>query len=158
MTSFIALANSAGIACSSDTDHTIFQLSKIEPLAIAVNPSSPIPWDDIVDLIKSNGSFASKEDFDQLSPIIDALTTIMANKWNVPAAMNSRIVSRIQDYLVYMHDTFGPESWDIIKLINNYEPLDEIFKLLGGEKYTINIYDYDSDEPGEVWKIRVGRR
>lgn len=102
--------------------------------------------------------YVNPEDFDQLSPIIDALTTIMANKWNVPAAMNSRIISRIQDYLVYMHDTFGPESWDIIKLINNYEPLDEIFKLLGGEKYTINIYDYDSDEPGEVWKIRVGRR
>ena len=63
MTSFIALANSAGIACASDTDHTIFPLSKTEPLAIAVNPSSPIPWDDIVDSVKSNGSFASKEDF-----------------------------------------------------------------------------------------------
>ena len=76
MTSFIALANSAGIACSSDTDHTIFQLSKTEPLAIAVNSSSPIPWDDIVDSIKSNGSFASKENFTEY---IKALESMIAD-------------------------------------------------------------------------------
>lgn len=102
--------------------------------------------------------YVNPEDFDQLSPIIDALTAIMANKFNIPAATNSRIVSAIQDYLVHMHDVLGPKSWDGIKLINNYEPLDEIFKMLSGEKYAIKIYDYNEDVPGEIWKLRVGRR
>lgn len=102
--------------------------------------------------------YVESEDFDQLSVIVHSLTAIMANKFHLSATTNSRIVSTIQDYLVYMHEILGPESWDIIKLINNCEPLDEIFKLLSGEKYIINIYDYDEDVPGEIWKLRVGRR
>jgi len=51
--SFIAFLNKAGIACASDSDHTIYNLSKKEPLAVAVNPHSPISWDKIInDYIK----------------------------------------------------------------------------------------------------------
>jgi len=47
-TSFIAFLNKAGIACASDSDHTIYRLSKKEPIAVAVNPHSRIPWDKII--------------------------------------------------------------------------------------------------------------
>ena len=58
-TIFIALSNMSGIACASDRDHTIYQLSKNVPLALAVRPTSPIPWDGIIDVavISKNDGF-----------------------------------------------------------------------------------------------------
>lgn len=47
-TSFLAFFSKAGIACSADTDHTIHRLSDRFPVAIAVNPESPIPWERII--------------------------------------------------------------------------------------------------------------
>lgn len=46
--SFFALFSKAGIACAADTDHTIYRLSDKLPLALAVNPESPIPWDKLI--------------------------------------------------------------------------------------------------------------
>ena len=46
--SFFALFSKAGIACAADTDHTIYRLSDSLPVALAVNPQSPIPWDRII--------------------------------------------------------------------------------------------------------------
>lgn len=46
--SFIALMNKSGIACAASDDFTIYKLSSTEPLAIAVNPMSTIPWEDIL--------------------------------------------------------------------------------------------------------------
>ena len=48
MNSFIAIYNQSGIACASDTDNTIYRLSKEEPVAIAICPYSPIPWECII--------------------------------------------------------------------------------------------------------------
>lgn len=48
MNSFIAIYNQSGIACASDTDKSIFPLSKTEPVAIVVCPNSPIPWEKII--------------------------------------------------------------------------------------------------------------
>lgn len=45
---FFALFNKSGIACAADADHTIFRLAKSLPVAIAVNPSSKIPWEKIL--------------------------------------------------------------------------------------------------------------
>ena len=47
--SFIAMFSKAGIACAADTDHTIYSLSKEYPVAIAVNPASSIPWEQIIE-------------------------------------------------------------------------------------------------------------
>lgn len=46
--SFFALCNKAGIACAADADHTIYRLADKLPVAIAVNPQSPIPWERII--------------------------------------------------------------------------------------------------------------
>lgn len=46
--SFFALFSKAGIACAADTDHTIYRLSDKLPVALAVNPASPVPWDKII--------------------------------------------------------------------------------------------------------------
>ena len=46
--SFIALYNKSGIACASGTDNTIYRFSKEEPVAVAVCPFSPIPWESII--------------------------------------------------------------------------------------------------------------
>lgn len=48
MNSFLAIYNQSGIACASDTDNTIYRLSKEEPVAIAICPYSPIPWECII--------------------------------------------------------------------------------------------------------------
>ena len=44
-TSFVAFLNKRGIACASDTDMTLYALSRQEPVALAVNSYSPIPCD-----------------------------------------------------------------------------------------------------------------
>ena len=46
--SFFALCSKAGVACAADADHTIYRLSDNLPVAIAVNPQSPIPWEKII--------------------------------------------------------------------------------------------------------------
>lgn len=48
MNSFIALFNKSGIACASDTDNTIYRISREEPVAFAVCTDSPIPWNNII--------------------------------------------------------------------------------------------------------------
>jgi hypothetical protein len=52
--SFFALFSKAGIACAADTDHTVYRLSKDLPVALAVNPLSPIPWEKIIEEYKRN--------------------------------------------------------------------------------------------------------
>lgn len=45
---FFSISNQSGIACVSSAVGTLYQISHEEPLAIAVCPSSPIPWKSIV--------------------------------------------------------------------------------------------------------------
>lgn len=80
-TVFIALSNMSGIACASDRDHTIYQLSKKVPLALAVNPFSPIPWDKIIEQYKLTGGSEEKEEFsDYASHFLAFLSTIPVEK------------------------------------------------------------------------------
>ena len=50
--SFFALFSKAGIACAADNDHTVYRLSRDLPVALAVNPLSPIPWDRLIEEYK----------------------------------------------------------------------------------------------------------
>ena len=52
---FFSLANKGGIVCGSDTDQSIFPLSKKEPVVIAFSPKSPIPWVEIVTAYRRQG-------------------------------------------------------------------------------------------------------
>ena len=80
-TTFIALTNMSGIACASDRDHTIHQLSKKVPLALAVNPHSPIPWDKIIEQYKLAGGPLEKDEFsDYASHFLTFLSTIPVDK------------------------------------------------------------------------------
>ena len=76
-TSFIAFFNKHGIACASDTDKTLYALSKKEPVVIAVTPYSPIPWDDIINAYLRQGDIPLHDDFaDYAHDFIQYLTTI----------------------------------------------------------------------------------
>lgn len=76
-TIFIALSNMSGIACASDRDHTLYQLSKKVPLALAVSPTSPIPWDSIIEQYKRAGGPEEKKKFsDYASHFLEFLSTI----------------------------------------------------------------------------------
>ena len=62
-TSFVAFLNKRGIACASDTDNTLYALSRQEPVALAVNSYSPIPWDSIINAYLRQGEIAKHETF-----------------------------------------------------------------------------------------------
>lgn len=62
-TSFLSFSNMAGIVCASNQDHTIYQLSRTEPVAVAVDPHSPIPWDKIINKYKQMGEPQIHNDF-----------------------------------------------------------------------------------------------
>lgn len=62
-TSFVAFLNKEGIACASDTDVTLYTLSRQEPVALAVNSYSPIPWDAIINTYLKKGEIAKHEVF-----------------------------------------------------------------------------------------------
>lgn len=63
LTTCIAISNMSGIVCASDTDHTIYQLSKTYPFAVAVNSYSSFPWDKIINKYKRLGEPEEKENF-----------------------------------------------------------------------------------------------
>lgn len=80
-TSFIAFLNKHGIACASDTDMTLYALSKQEPVAIAVNPYSPIPWDSIINAYLRKGCIPLHDDFsDYARDFAEFLKTVNRQK------------------------------------------------------------------------------
>ena len=54
-TSFLYMANMSGIVCGSDTDMTIFQLSKKSIVVLAVSATSSIPWFRIIEDYRKKG-------------------------------------------------------------------------------------------------------
>lgn len=63
-TSFLLFANKEGLVCGGGADKTIFQLSKEEPVAMAVSPASPIPWAEIVENYRRKGEPLHHEEFE----------------------------------------------------------------------------------------------
>ena len=79
-TSFVAFLNKHGIACASDTDMTLYTLSRQEPVALAVNSYSPIPWDSIINACLRQGEIAKHEIFgDYARDFSNYLSTVKIN-------------------------------------------------------------------------------
>ena len=79
-TSFVAFLNKRGIACASDTDMTLYALSRQEPVALAVNSYSPIPWDSIINAYQRQGEIAQHEIFgDYARDFSSYLSTVKIN-------------------------------------------------------------------------------
>lgn len=73
--SFIALSNMTGLVCASDTDHVVYPLLEAEPVAVAVDFNSPIPWKDIVNEYKE----MYNEPQEQFSGYVDNLYSCLYN-------------------------------------------------------------------------------
>jgi len=114
-TIFVALSNMSGIACASDRDHTIYQLSKKLPLALAVSPSSSIPWDSIIEQYKLIGGPDEKEEFsDYASHFFSFLSTIPVEKsWKVKSDDDSNLI-----FMGYGKDDLFPSLYDVFLKIN----------------------------------------
>ncbi len=92
--SFFALFSKAGIACAADTDHTIHQLSRDLPLALAVNPASQIPWSEIIESYKASIDPKLRAHFcDYVSDFDSFLSTVPADgKWRKLTVSDSDII------------------------------------------------------------------
>lgn len=114
-TIFIALTNMSGIACASDRDHTIYQLSKKLPLALAVSPSSPIPWDSIIEQYKLSGGPEEKEEFsDYASHFLTFLSTIPVDRsWQFKSRHDLNII-----FMGYGKEDLFPCVYNVILKIN----------------------------------------
>ena len=110
-TSFAAFMNKKGIACASDTDMTLYALSKREPVTLAVNSYSPIPWDSIINAYLRRGDIALHENFtDYARDFADFLLTVEGNsKWGHLSEDDSNII-----FLGYGSEDIFPSGVDIM--------------------------------------------
>ena len=113
--SFISLYNKSGIACASDTDNTIYRFSKEEPVAVAVCPFSPIPWESIITAYLRKGEPAHRlaleeyaRDFEQF------LQTYPADKaWNWLSANALSLI-----FLGYGTNDIYPSACDTLIVVD----------------------------------------
>ena len=110
-TSFVAFMNKRGIACASDTDMTLYALSKREPVAVAVNSYSLIPWDTIINSYLRRGDIALHENFtDYACDFAEFMLTVEGNsKWKHLSEDDSNII-----FLGYGTEDIFPSGVDIM--------------------------------------------
>ena len=110
-TSFVAFMNKRGMACASDTDMTLYALSKQEPVALAVNSFSPIPWDTIINAYLRRGDITLHGIFtDYARDFVDFLLSVEdVNKWKHLSEDDSNII-----FLGYGTGDIFPSSVDIM--------------------------------------------
>ena len=115
MASFIALYNQLGIACASDTDNTIYRLSKKEPVAIAVNTSSLIPWEDIITLYLRKGEPTHHPTIGEYAKDFEAfLQEFPANKkWNKLSNEELKLI-----FLGYGKDDIYPSVYEFLIFVD----------------------------------------
>ena len=92
----------SGIACASDTDRTVYQLSRSYPLAVAVNSYSPIPWDSIINSYKRLGEPEEKENFEDYAKDFEKFLS------SIPVT---------EDYQAYQRMIQTSFSWVMVKKI-----------------------------------------
>lgn len=110
-TTFIALSSMSGIACASDADHTLYQLSRKQPLAVAVNPYSPIPWDSIVNAYKEKGEPECKLNFEEYAmDFLHFLSLIPAKEtWKELSQDDANII-----FMGYGQEDLFPCLYDVL--------------------------------------------
>lgn len=160
--SFIALFSKAGIACAADADHTIYSLSKDYPVAIAVNPASPIPWEQIIEEYRrrpfqEHSAFSDYgKDFEaylETVPVQPGLTSLSAEESNIilmgfgsedlfPAALD--VMVSVQDgklcFCDLKADGITHRNIVFFYLLGNHE---SIATLLWGSTAQVRQYLYD---------------
>lgn len=131
--SFLAFFTKAGMACASDHDATIYQLSKKEPLAMAVNPKSPIPWEDIIKKYKLQGEPAPQVLFsDYASAFEKFLSNIpVEESWKHITPEESNIV-----FFGYGMDDIYPSAYDVMVEVDEEGKL--CFTSVSSEQISIN--------------------
>ena len=109
-TSFVAFLNNRGIACASDTDMTLYALSRQEPIALAVNSYSPIPWDFIINSYLRKGDIQIHELFsDYARDFASYLSTVDTKpSWKYLSSDEQNII-----FLGYGSDDVFPSAVDI---------------------------------------------
>lgn len=131
----------SGIACASDTDRTIYQLSKSYPLAVAVNSYSPIPWDTIINNYKRLGEPEEKENFEDYAKDFEKFLS------SIPVTEDYQDLSTDDSNIIFMgygkEDLF-PQIFDTcIGLTDGKLSFDndrtEIFKVSHQEYAHINL-------------------
>lgn len=113
--SFISLYNKSGIACASDTDNTIYQLSKEEPVAVAVCPFSPIPWESIITAYLRKGEPTHHQTLEEYARDFEQfLQTYPANKaWNGLSIDEQNLI-----FLGYGTNDIYPSVCDILIVVD----------------------------------------
>lgn len=111
----IALTNMSGIACASDRDHTIYQLSKRVPFAVAVNPDSPIPWYSIIEKYQLSGELEESEEIsDYVIHFITFLSNLFAKKsWSNLPADDTNVF-----FMGYGKEDLFPSIYDTVLKVN----------------------------------------
>ena len=180
-TTCIAISNMSGIACASDTNRTIYQLSKTYPLAVAVNSYSPIPWDTIINNYKRLGELDVKENFeDYAKDFKKYLSSIPVSK-DYPdlTTEDSNIIfmgygkedlfPQIYDTCICLTDgkwSFDSDRTEIFKVshqkyahINLLGNLDSVYTLIWGATSDVNDILLESHvKTFSVYKERVLKR
>jgi hypothetical protein len=105
----------SGIACASDRDHTIYQLSKRVPFAVAVNPDSQIPWYNIIEQYQLSGEPEESEEFsDYVTHFVSFLSNHFAEKsWSDLPADDTNVF-----FMGYGKEDLFPSVYDTILKVN----------------------------------------
>ena len=146
----IALTNMSGIACASDRDHTIYQLSKRVPFAVAVNPDSPIPWYSIIEQYQLSGEPEESEEFSYYAThFIAFLSNHFAEKsWSDLPADDTNVF-----FMGYGKEDLFPSVYDTVLRVNSengqFEATQVVYnKISHQERIAINhLCDIDSVSP-----------
>lgn len=133
--SFFALFSKAGIACAADTDHTVYRLSKDLPVALAVNPLSPIPWDDLIEAYKSHLKLKPQKSLAKYAADFDAfLSTYKVERaWKSLSAYDANIL-----FFGFGSEDIYPSAYDVNVVVK------ENGKLGLGESAVHQVSDQES--------------
>ena len=144
--SFFALFSKAGIACAADTDHTVYRLSKDLPVALAVNPLSPIPWDKLIEEYKSLLDPKPKKKITEYAAGFEAfLATISVEKaWETLSPYDANII-----FFGFGSEDIYPSAYDVNVMVKDSAKLgfDEgtVYKVPETESsFFLFLGDFDS--------------
>ena len=109
-TTFIALSSMSGIVFASDTDHTIYQLSQQQPVVVAVNSYSPIPWDYIINSHKRKQESECKKNIEDYAiDFVKSFPNIMGISWHNLSPEDRKII-----FMGYGLDDLFPSVYETI--------------------------------------------